>query len=379
MCGGCELLHETYPQQLARKASRLRHLLGHLVDSVTHVAPDELFVPCDQSGDPAHFRHKVSFVFGTAPRSRRLIMGHHARASSEVIAVDHCFVHARRANRIAFALRNELVRAAIPAAGPTLTGIARHVIVRTTTDESEALAMLVVTRNDKRLRTPVRAFLDGPDRSDGFFINVNQHPGPLMVSDRTLKIDGRTHVRERIDDLSYLLSPTAFFQTNPAAATSLQRFVVGAVSGAGRVLDLYCGSGLFSLPLARDGSVVVGVEEHRQAVADAEANRRLNKIPSNRVRFMASRVEIALRSLEQQNWDAVILDPPRQGLAPSVLTHVFGGIRPRRAVYVSCNPEALAEELPHILRYGYRADDLRAVDMFPHTEHIESVVRLSRT
>ncbi len=199
-----------------------------------------------------------------------------------------------------------------------------------------------------------------------------------MVGERTIKIDGVAHVREKIGDVSYLISPTAFFQTNVAAATVLQSYVVDAVAGAGLVLDLYCGSGLFSLPLAARGVRTLGVEENRQAIDDATLNAKLNRIPASRARFISARVEDAVRSASREPWDAVILDPPRHGCSDEVLEAVFQDMAPPRVVYVSCNPESLAAELPGIAQCGYTVEEVRAVDMFPHTEHIEAIVRLGR-
>jgi 23S rRNA (uracil1939-C5)-methyltransferase len=147
---------------------------------------------------------------------------------------------------------------------------------------------------------------------------------------------------------------------------------------APRILDLYSGSGLFALPLVKAGARVTAVEENRQAMKDAEANIRLNRIPGGLVRLITASVEEALPRVGKDPWDAVVLDPPRQGCPPEVLEGVFGRIAPARAVYVSCNPEALAAELPVILNAGYRVTNIQPVDMFPHTDHIETVVAFSR-
>ena len=107
-------------------------------------------------------------------------------------------------------------------------------------------------------------------------------------------------------------------------------------------------------------------------------NVRLNRIPDGRARFMSARLEEGLTRASREVWDAVILDPPRQGCPKPILSAVFQGIAPSRAVYVSCNPDTLAAELPIILSAGYRTERIEAVDMFPHTNHIETVVRLIR-
>jgi 23S rRNA (uracil1939-C5)-methyltransferase len=199
------------------------------------------------------------------------------------------------------------------------------------------------------------------------------------VGRTTLRLDGHAHVRERVIGPTFLVSPTAFFQTNPTAAAALVDEVLAAVGGERlRVLDLYAGSGLFAIPLALRGHAVMAVEENRQAVQDAARNVELNRIDDRAVRFLAARVEEALLTLERRAVDLVVLDPPRQGCPPRVIEAVFGRIQPPRAVYVSCNPEALANELPAILAHGYRVSRVQPVDMFPHTPHVEAVAVLDR-
>ena len=340
-------------------------------------------MPAGDDGMPRHFRHKASFVFAPKDaRGRGLVMGHYAFRSRRVVPVVECPVHSGRANALAFALRDHLSRGQVTAAGPRLEGVLRHVVIRTTHDDSEALVMLVVTRNDKSLRKPLRAFLASDGKPDGLFVTVHDRDDPYMVGDVLLRIDGRPHIKETRLGPTYLLSPTAFFQTNPDAAAAMVDEVVGqAASGAPtaeglHVLDLYAGSGLFALPLARAGHTVTAVEENRQAVKDGIANATLNRIPQTRVMFVTARTEDYLRRLRATP-DLVVLDPPRQGCAPSVIECVFRELRPERAIYVSCNPEAFASELPAMLDAGYTLDRVQPVDMFPHTDHVELVATLS--
>jgi 23S rRNA (uracil1939-C5)-methyltransferase len=360
ICGGCTLPGVPYAEQLAKKRSDLSRLLGL---DVPPVIPSPL-----ESG----FRNKVAFVFGNG------VMGHYALRSQRIVPIQECPVHHERGNRIALGLGSAFARAASFGGTGSLKGLLRHVIVRTTADGREATAMLVVWRNDKALRGPVKRFLASPDRPDGFFVNIHTKPGPFMVGDETIKIDGRSHVKEVVGGVSYLVSPTAFFQTNVGAAAVLVRLVLEEIGSARRVLDLYCGSGLFSLQIAKTGASVTAIEENRQAIADAEANVRLNRLPPGQIRFISSRVEDALTRAGKDSWDAVVLDPPRQGCPPAVVTGVFERLRPARAVYVSCNPDALAKELPVILKTGYRVTRVQPVDMFPHTDHIETVVSFAR-
>jgi 23S rRNA (uracil1939-C5)-methyltransferase len=380
-CGGCQLQHVPYPDQLAHKRDHLAALLRDTLGARAPVVRPPIGSPVGADGMPWAFRHKAAFVFGPGAGSAPFVLGHFAEGSQQVVPVVECPVHAPRANRIAFALRDALARARIPAAGPRLDGVLRHLLVRTTHDERQAVAMLVVTRNDRRLRAPIRALLDGPDAPTGFLVNVHDRPGPYMVGRETLKIAGRAQVREAHLGLPFLISPTAFFQTNVDAAAELLRLVLAEAPEMPplRVLDLYAGSGLFSLPLAARGHVVTAVEENAQAMDDAARNLQLAALPPARVRFLCARVEDALPRLSRERIDLAVIDPPRQGCPPEVLDRLFHDVAPPRAVYVSCHPEALATELPGILDAGYTVEMVQPVDMFPHTLHIETVVTLRRT
>jgi len=372
ICGGCSLPRMPYEQQLALKRKRLGELLGIDVP------------PLIPSPAISAFRQKVAFAFGSDPRGEGLVMGHYARGSNRIVPVRECPVHSIRANRIAFALRDHLSQAGIGAADAG--GILRHVIVRASADDREAIAMLVVAHNDRALRAPIRRFLASDDRPDGFFLNIKASAGPAMVGRETIRIDGRAYLREREAvagsgrrSVDFLVSPATFFQTNVGAGRELVRLVKDGIGHAARVLDLYAGSGLFALPIAVGGATVTAVEENRQAVDDLKANIRVNRIADARLRPICARVEDALARLARDRWDGVVLDPPRSGCTPAVLDGVFSRIRPERAVYVSCNPDALATDIRTITASGYGIASVQPIDMFPHTEHIETVMVFSRS
>jgi 23S rRNA (uracil1939-C5)-methyltransferase len=371
-----------YPAQLEWKRAELARLLRDALGTRAPEVRRVIGMPVAEDGRPWRFRHKAAFVFGRDPRNPRgLVMGHYAAGSQRIVAVETCPVHGDRANRLAFALRDHLARARIPAAGPGLDGILRHVLIRTTADERGAVVMLVVTRNDKSLRRPLRAFLASDDPPSGLLVNVHDRLDPYMVGDETIRIAGHAAVRESRLGPTFLVSPTAFFQTNPdAAATLLDEVLAQAGDGGGpcSVVDLYAGSGLFSIPLALRGHTVVAVEEHAQAVRDGEANARLNRVPGGALKFVCARVEDALARLRSAAPELVVLDPPRQGCGPTLTRAVFRHLVPKRAVYVSCDPVALARDLVAATDAGYRPIRVQPVDMFPHTPHIETVVTLAR-
>jgi 23S rRNA (uracil1939-C5)-methyltransferase len=356
ICGGCSLPGVPYAGQLRRKHERLRAWFPGVDVRALRPSPRE-----------DRFRHKVAFVFGRSPGGRRLAMGHYQAGSRCIVPVEECPVHSDRGNELAFALRDELQRAEVSPA------IVRHVLIRTTEQGDEAAVMLVVMRNDRSLRRPIRRFLESAARPTGFFLNIHDRPGPYMVGRETIRLDGRSRVREVVLGTSFLVSPTAFFQTNVGAAAVLLGMVLDRVGAARRILDLYSGAGLFTVPLAARGAAVLAIEENRQAVHDAETNLRLNRVPAAASRLVSGRVEDELPAWVRRSFDVVVIDPPRQGCPSEVIDTLFRRMRPQRVVYVSCNPERLAAERTEIEKAGFALTSVEGVDMFPHTEHIEAV------
>jgi len=378
VCGGCGLQQLAYPLQLAQKRSLLQDLLRRSMGERAPEVAAPIGMATAEDGMPWAFRQKAAFVFGRGPHGE-LTLGHFARGTNDVVPVTECPVHAARANRIAFALYAELRRARLQA-WDGRGGLLRHVVIRTSSDEREAVAVLVVVKNDAKLREPLRRLLASPDRPEGLMLNLHDRPGPYQLGRESLRIDGPGHVLERALGLDFLVSPTGFFQTNVAAAGVLLGLVRQALPRRSRlrVLDLYAGSGLFALPLARDGHHVTAIEEGRKATRDAARNARRSGIPETRLRLIPSRVEDALPRL-QERFDVVILDPPRQGCPEPVLRQVAERLRPERVLLVSCNPETLALELAFLERSGYRAKSVQPVDMFPHTPHVEALAVLERS
>jgi 23S rRNA (uracil1939-C5)-methyltransferase len=256
----------------------------------------------------------------------------------------------------------------------------KSIAVRVGHGTPEVMATLVLTSEaDTALRTASRRVLDDAGAPTSFHVNLHPDSDAFIFGRDTRKVAGPERMREKVADASFLVSPTAFFQTNIHAAEILVRLVLEAVPRGARVLDLYAGAGLFAIPLARAGHQVVAVEENRIAVADGEASARLNRIADGACRFVARRVEQALDTpAVRPPFDVVVLDPPRDGCSADVIDRVFGDGSPNTAIYVSCNPEALARDLAGIVRHGYTAASIQPVDMFPHTAHIESVVVLKR-
>ncbi|MBL8183057.1 MAG: class I SAM-dependent RNA methyltransferase, partial [Blastocatellia bacterium] len=173
--------------------------------------------------------------------------------------------------------------------------------------------------------------------------------------------------------IEYAFSARNFFQGNQSMVGDLVRLATDGLSGE-TALDLYCGVGLFALPLARSFKNVIGVEEDGEAVKFAKQNKA--RASMSNVEFRRSGVRDFLLGHELGKTDLVLLDPPRSGAEPGVIAHI-AKMRPSTIVYVSCEPSILARDLRELLDAGYKIDSLTGVDLFPQTHHVETVVRLS--
>jgi 23S rRNA (uracil1939-C5)-methyltransferase len=376
VCGGCAWQHIAYPEQLRLKTE----MVDRLVNGVLPKAPAALpMIAATPLEDPWHYRQKAHFVFGPPGRGG-LIMGHYARGSRRVMAVRECPVHDERGNTVAFGLFNAYSKVSGRNGLPTLKSIA----IRVSSSTHETMATLVVTDNsDQRLRSTTRQALSAPWAPSSFHLNVHPRGDAYIFGRETRRITGTERLRDEVSGATFLMSPTAFFQTNVRAAEILVRLVLDAVPADVSVLDLYAGAGLFALPLAKRGQRVTAVEANHAAIEDGEASRRVSRIPPEDCRFVAKPVSTFTAAFADglrrgQLVPAVILDPPREGCEAVVLDDVFGRIRPADAVYVSCNPETLARDLQMIVRHGYAIQSMQPVDMFPHTPHIETVVVMER-
>ena len=372
-CGGCTWQHIAYEEQLRLK----ERMLGSFLEQTLGVR-----IPIEPSlglDEPWGFRNKVHFVVGRDRRGQTSL-GHYGGGSRDFIPVEECRVHSDRGNQAAFRLRDLLRDHEVQACvneNPG-TGVARHVIARASQSSGDVQLTLVATkRKFPGMDELAQEIVSGPSCVSSLHLNTNTRTGNLVLGSFTRRLAGRERLLEEIAGVRFLISPISFFQTSIRVAEKLVDAVLREVDRPGieTVLDLYAGLGLFALPLAKRGRRVLAIEENPFAVDDGIATAQFNRIQG--CQFKRGRVETELRRVAQRGeFEAVILDPPREGCPEGVLWELSRRLRPQRIVYVSCDPRALVRDLRILFRFGYRFDSIRPVDMFPHTAHIEAVVSL---
>ena len=209
--------------------------------------------------------------------------------------------------------------------------------------------------------------------------NVNSRKTSVVLGEAEKVLYGKGFILDTLCGKTYAISPRSFYQVNPAQTAVLYGLAVEAAKLTGKevVLDAYCGIGTIGLTAADHAKQVVGVELNRDAVQDAIGNARHNGVKN--ARFFAADATrwISEAAAAGEKADVIFMDPPREGSTPEFLASV-ARMAPKRVVYVSCNPVTLARDLATLTKLGYKAEGFTPVDMFPHTEHIETVVLLSK-
>jgi 23S rRNA (uracil1939-C5)-methyltransferase len=377
-CGGCRFQDLDYPEQCALKERQVRETLIHLGGMTD--PPVRTLVPAPET---FHYRNKMEFAFHPGD-ARGPWLGLHERGTFDrVFELETCLLPSPLTVEVvrtttAFARRHRW-----PVWHPREPqGVARHLVVRHLPHTDQCAVHLVATSDAldglAEWATAVAA-LSPAVRSVTLLLNRSRAQVATGEEERVLA--GGATIVERLLGLEFEASSAAFLQTNSRQAEALYRAALDAarLEGSESVLDLYCGTGTLTLLFARAAREAVGVESVEPAVAAAVRNAARNRLTN--ARFVAGEARAVMRQwargerADPPRPDVVVVDPPRAGLHPRVVTRITE-LRPTRVVYVSCNPATLARDLKDFAAQGYRTADVAPFDMFPHTPHIECVAQL---
>ncbi len=369
LCGGCQYQGLAYAEQLAKKQAQAEALFSSFAPVAPILGADE----------PLHYRNKVHAAFG-CDRQRRIISGVYQPGSHAIVPVDDCLIEDETADRIVCAVRALLPKLKIPVYDERRGGgWLRHVLVRRGFATGELMVVLVavspVMKNQKAFLSELRAAFPAIRT---VVLNVNERFGPVVLGPKNKVLYGDGYIEDILCSLRFRISPSAFYQINSAQCEKLYAKAIefAGLTGTEMVLDAYCGVGTIGLCAAAKAKQVIGVELNREAVRDAIANARLNGVKN--AWFAAGDAGAYMEGMlrEGRRPDVVLMDPPRAGSDRRFLDALIR-CAPARVVYVSCGPETLRRDLEILTRGGYRVEAVQPVDMFPYTEHIETVVQLS--
>lgn len=371
-CGGCQLQHMTYSQQLIEKRDLVVQALERYLKGVEVPINDTIGME-----DPWHYRNKSQFQ--TRLKGTKVIAGLFAEGSHQLLDIEQCIVQHPDTTVITNAVKRILEELKMPIYdGKTMKGIIRTIVVRTGVETGEIQLVLITTRSKIPQKELLLEKLKKIDTNLVSIVqNINKEKTSLIFGDETVTLYGKDTIHEELGELAFDLSARAFFQLNPTQTVKLYNEIKRAaqLTGTEKVVDAYCGVGTIGLWLADGAGELRGMDIIHDSVVDAKANAKRQGVKAKYVTGTAEKW-LELWSKEDFVPDVLTVDPPRTGLADSLLKTILE-VKPQRFVYTSCNPSTLAKDLQQLTKV-YRVEYIQPVDMFPQTAQVEAVCLLVR-
>lgn len=374
-CGGCQIQALSYQRQLQFKEEKVRNVLERI--GGFEKIPLQPIIGME---NPYRYRNKAQFPIGT-DREGRPIAGFYAGRTHTIIPQEDCVLGVRENKAILEVILGFMEEFSIPAYREEEgSGLVRHVLIRYGFATKEIMVCVVIN-GDRLPKAEILAErLSDIAGMTSISINKNKRRTNVILGEEVEVIWGRPFIEDVLDGVRYQISPLSFYQVNPVQTKVLYEKALqyAGLHGTETVWDLYCGIGTISLFLARQAGKVYGVEIVPQAIEDARRNAALNGMEN--VEFMVGKAEEILPEKYEKEGvsaDVIVVDPPRKGCDPELLDTMLQ-IRPKRIVYVSCDPATLARDLKLLCAGGYKLQKVQPVDQFPHSVHVENVCLLLR-
>lgn len=369
-CGGCQLQNLSYPEQLKFKQRKVERLLGEFAKVEPIIGMES----------PYHYRNKVQAAFATA-KNGKIISGVYQSGTHSIVCVDSCLTEDTKADEIIVTVRNLLKSFKIqPYDERSGSGVLRHVLVKRGFTTNQIMVVLVTAGPIFPAKNNfVKALRKAHPDITTVVHNINPYQTSLVLGERENVLYGTGKIEDELCGLTFRISPRSFYQINPVQTEVLYNTAMdyADMSGSEKVIDAYCGIGTIGLVASKHAGEVIGVELNRDAVHDAIANAKRNGIKN--VRFFCDDAGEFMLGMAQdkERADVVFMDPPRAGSDERFLSSLVT-LAPEKVVYISCNPETQQRDLRFLIKHGYKAVKIQPVDMFPHTNHVETVCLLSR-
>lgn len=369
-CGGCQMLDMPYAEQLKTKRKRLETLLKGICPVKDMIGME----------DPFYYRNKVHAVFDRDRRGN-IISGIYQENTHNVVPVEKCMIEDQKADEIIGTIRGMLKSFKIRTFDEdTGYGLLRHVLIRRGFESGEIMVVLVTASPVFPSKNNfVKALREKHPEITTIVQNINGRGTSMVLGEKEHVLYGKGYIVDTLCGCSFRISSRSFYQVNPAQTEKLytKALELAGLTGKETVVDAYCGIGTIGIIASKKAGNVIGVELNQDAVRDAINNAKMNQISN--IRFFCNDAGRFLVNMAEagEKADVVIMDPPRSGSTEEFMDSI-AKMGAKKVVYVSCNPETLARDLAYMKKLGYKAKEAVGFDMFPATEHVETVVLLSR-
>lgn len=388
VCGGCKWQHIPYESQL-------RYKRDQVVDALTRIAKVEIpeVNPTLGSKETFCYRNKLEYTFsckcwitfedlrsGREIADRNALGFHIPGAFDKVLDIKKCWLQDGLSNRIRLFVRQYALAKGYEFYDiKAQQGLMRTLMVRIASTGEVMLIVVFARPEQEKIDDLMGAIAaEFPEITSLLYV-VNQKVNDTIADQEVITYRGRDYINEEMEGLQFRIGPKSFYQTNSLQAYELYKVArrMACLKPDDLVYDLYTGTGTIANFVARQVKKVVGIEYVPEAIADAKLNSEVNGI-DNTIFFAGDMKDVLTDGFIEEHGrpDVMIIDPPRAGMHEDVVNVILNA-RPERIVYVSCNPATQARDLA-LMDSLYRVEEVQPVDMFPHTHHVENVVRMTR-
>lgn len=368
-CGGCSLRHIKYEDTLKIKRQIVANCIKKALKKDVKIS--------DTMGmeEPVHYRNKLIFPLGY-DLNKQPIMGTFAQRSHNIIKTDKCFIQNETLQQIATDIFDYIIKNNISIYDETTKkGLIRNLVLKIGIKTNQIMVILVLTKDSfKQEKEFFEFILDKHPNIKTIIKNINPDNTNVILGKQDIVLYGDGYIQDKIGEFTFNISAQSFYQVNSIQTEVLYNKVLEAADLSGKeiVFDLYCGIGTITTFLAKNAKFVYGIETVEQAIKDANENAKLNNV--NNVEYILGDVEEKLPELvasKKIEADLIVVDPPRKGL-DNITIETILKVKPKKIVYVSCNPATLARDLVSFENM-YEIIQINPVDMFPYTSHVECV------
>ena len=371
-CGGCQIQELDYNKQLELKTNEVKQVISR-IGKLENVEIHETI----GMQSPCRYRNKAQFPIQNINGSTAI--GFYKKKSHDVIPTDMCVIQHDINDKIIKIIKTYIQAYNVSIYNETThTGVLRHLVTKVGFTTNEVMVVLVANGTNLPHLNELASVLK--ENILGFktlVLNVNKAKTNVILGKENKVIYGNGKINDYIGDLVFEISPLSFFQVNPVQTEVLYNKALeyAELKENDTVFDIYCGIGSISLFLAQKATKVYGIEIVEDAIKDAKINAKLNNL--NNVEFYVGKAEEVVPKMysEGKTANVVVVDPPRKGCDEKVLDTIVS-MKPDRVVYVSCNPSTLARDLAYLDERGYKCVEIKPVDMFPHTMHVECCAKI---
>jgi 23S rRNA (uracil1939-C5)-methyltransferase len=371
-CGGCQLQHLSYEGQLLAKEKQVREVLsriGKLENVVVH--------PVLGMKEPWRYRNKAQVPIGE--NEGGLIGGFYRQRTHDIIDMKACLIQHEKNDEVVQAVKEICSRHGVRAYDEiNHKGTLRHIMVRYGLVTGKVMVVLITrTKDIPHKKKVIAEIVERVPGLESIILNVNNKKTNVIMGEESEVLWGEEVIYDYIGDIKFAISAKSFYQVNPEQTKVLYEKALeyAELSGEETVIDAYCGIGTISLFLGQKACKVYGVEIVPEAIEDAKRNAELNGITN--AEFAVGEAEVVIPRWYEQGIraDVLVVDPPRKGCGEALLRTITE-MKPKKVVYVSCNPATLARDLRILEDGGYKTVEVQPVDMFPQTTHVEAVAKL---